>query len=275
MESTDIYVPTRLGDLAVTVTGTGAPILLWPSLLMDRTLWDAQVAQLSGGYRTIAVDPPGHGRSTKLRREFTFEECAGCVVDILDHLDLPRTHLIGNSWGAMIGGTFAALHPDRAGCMVLMNGTASPAPLAQKLQYAALLLVAKPLRGIRPPLTGSVVRAFLGPTTRRTRPDVVRKVLDIAVRNDLGSASWAVRSVVSHRPDQRQLFGTITAPTLVVAGREDSTFPLSELDAMAAAIPGAQFVVIDNAAHLAAAEVPDTVNRLVTDFLAAHSKNER
>ena len=42
-------IPTALGELAVTVTGTGEAVVLWPSLLMDRTLWDAQVAALSLG----------------------------------------------------------------------------------------------------------------------------------------------------------------------------------------------------------------------------------
>lgn len=267
----DIDVPTRLGSLHVRVAGSGDPILMWPSLLMDATLWDRQVEHFSPQHRTVAVDPPGHGRSDGLDRDFTFDECAQCVVDILDHLGLPRAHLLGNSWGAMIGGTFAARFPDRVGCVVLMNGTASPAPRAQRVRYAALLSTARVLGGIRPPLTGPVARAFLGPTTRSTRPDVVRRVLDVAARNDVRSATHAVRSVVMRRPDQRALFGTITCPALVVAGREDVTFRLPELETMAGSIPGAEFTVVEGAAHLAAAEVPDVVNDLVETFLARHA----
>ena len=54
---------------------------------------------------------------------------------------------------------------------------------------------------------------------------------------------------------------------LVVAGREDATFPLPELRAMAGAIPDAELVVLEDAAHLAALEVPDRVNALLTQFL--------
>ncbi|MEU2039401.1 alpha/beta fold hydrolase [Nocardia niwae] len=268
MDRRHVHVPTRLGLLHVVLTGSGDPIVMWPSLLMDAGLWDDQVGYFARDFLTIAVDPPGHGRSSRLERPFTFDECAACVVDILDQLGLPRTHFLGNSWGAMIGGTFAAAFPDRVESAILMNGTASPAPLAQRTQYRMLLLMTRVLGGIRPPLTGSVVRAFLGPTTERTRPQVVRQVLDVARRNDPASLAHAVRSVVIDRPDQRDLFSSITCPTLVVGGREDRTFPVPELEVLADAIPGSQLVVLDGAAHLAAAEVPDEVNRLVEAFLA-------
>ncbi|KAA8885482.1 alpha/beta fold hydrolase [Nocardia colli] len=260
-------IPTRLGTLHVQITGTGDPILLWPSLLLDHTLWQAQVDHFAPRFTTIALDPPGHGASTPLTRTFTFDECATCIAQILDELGFDRAHIIGNSWGAMIGATFAARYPDRVSTAVLMNGTASPAPRRQRLEYAALLAIARVLRGIRPPLTRSVVSAFLGPTSRRTRPEVVETMLHVARANNVASVTPAIRSVVSQRPDQRRLLGEIRTPTLVVAGREDATFPPAEVEEMARCIPDAEFVLLDGAAHLVALEVPDTVNTLIDDFL--------
>jgi 3-oxoadipate enol-lactonase len=124
------------------------------------------------------------------------------------------------------------------------------------------------LGGIRPPLTRSVLKAFLGPTTFRDRPDVVAYVRDAVQAVDLDSGAWAVRSVVPRRPDQRALLGRVTTPVLVVAGVEDATFPNAETKAMADAIPGSSFVVLDGVAHLAALENPALVNKLVEDFLA-------
>jgi len=73
---------------------------------------------------------------------------------------------------------------------------------------------------------------------------------------------------VPRRPDQRALLGGITTPVLVVAGVEDATFPNSETKEMAAAIPGAEFVVLDGVAHLAALEDPVVVNQLIENFLS-------
>jgi 3-oxoadipate enol-lactonase len=84
--------------------------------------------------------------------------------------------------------------------------------------------------------------------------------------------SWAVKSVVSRRPDQRELFGSIRVPVLVVAGAEDATFPVAEARAMADAIPGARLHVLEDTAHLAALENPGQVNALIADFIREPSQ---
>jgi 3-oxoadipate enol-lactonase len=272
-----VHVETVLGEVAAAVRERGSgsgqvpAVVMWPSLLLEHTLWTAQAEHFAARFTTVAIDPPGHGRSAPLTRTFTFDECADTVREILDALGVERAHLLGNSWGAMIGGTFAARYPGRTGCAILMNGTASQAPLRQKLEYRALLTMARLLRGIRPPLTRSVLGAFLGPTSLRERPAVVRHVLAAARANDVRSVSFAIRSVVPLRPDQTALFATIRTPVLVLAGREDATFPLPEVRRMAATIPGSELQILDGAAHLAALEVPGTVNRLTQDFIDRHT----
>lgn len=267
------FVDTVLGTLRVQVSaGTGPAVLMWPSLLMTGDLWAGQAARFGDSHRLVLIDPPGHGGSAPLRAMFSFTDCARCVVELLDGLDIDRAHFVGNSWGGMIGGTFAARYPDRLDRAVLMNCTASKAPVAQQVQYAAMLRVARLLGGIRPPLTRSAVRAFLGPTTLRTRPDVVATVRAAVRSVDTDSVRWAVRSVVSARPDQHALLAGVTAPVLVVAGVEDATFPVAETRAMADSIPGASFAVLDGVAHLAALEEPARVNELLDAFLFGHRR---
>jgi len=260
-------VDTALGQVRVRTRGSGEAMMFWPSLLMTGDMWAAQADHFGADRRVILVDPPGHGGSEKLTAPFSFDDCARCIVDILDGLGVQRTHFVGNSWGGMIGGTFAATYPDRIGRAVLMNCTASAAGTRQKIEYGFLLRMAKLLGGIRPPLTRSVLKAFLGPTTFSTRPDVVAFVRETVQAVDLGSGAWAVKSVVPRRPDQRALLSRVTTPVLVVAGVEDATFPLPETIAMAEAIPGAAIAVLEGVAHLAALENPSLVNTLIEEFV--------
>jgi 3-oxoadipate enol-lactonase len=260
-------VDTALGKVRIRTSGTGEAIMFWPSLLMTGDMWSSQADHFGSTRQVILVDPPGHGGSQKLTAPFTFDDCARVIVDILDSLGVQRTHFVGNSWGGMIGGTFAASHPDRIGRAVLMNCTASAAGARQKLEYGFLLRLANLLGGVRPPLTRSVLKAFLGPTTFRTRPDVVEFVRNTVQAVDIRSAAWAVRSVVPTRPDQRSLFAKISTPVLVVAGIEDATFGVPETSAMAEAIPGAQLVVLDGVAHLAGLENPPLVTTLIQEFV--------
>lgn len=241
--------------------------MFWPSLLMTGDMWSAQADHFGTDHQVIAVDPPGHGGSQKLTAPFSFADCARCIVDLLDGLGIARTHFVGNSWGGMIGGTFAATYPDRIGRAVLMNCTASAAGNRQRIEYGFLLRVAKLLGGIRPPLTRSVLKAFLGPTTFSTRPEVVAFVRDAVQAVDVSSSAWAVKSVVPARPDQRALLSRVATPVLVVAGAEDATFPLTETIAMAEAIPGAAIAVLEGVAHLAALENPSVVNSLIEQFV--------
>jgi 3-oxoadipate enol-lactonase len=260
-------VDTALGRVRVQVGGSGSPIVLWPSLLMTGDMWHGVADNLVARRQVILVDPPGQGGSQPLTQMFTFAECARCVVDILDGLGIDRAHFVGNSWGGMIGATFAATYPQRIGRAVLMNCTAGKASLRQKVQFAILLRMARWQGEIGPSLIRPVLKAFLGPTTFRERPDVVAHVRAAVSDVNIGSASWAVKSVVSARPDQRALLARISTPVLVVGGVEDVTFPPREAIEMADAIPGSLVRVLDGVAHLAGLEDPTLVSGLVEDFL--------
>jgi 3-oxoadipate enol-lactonase len=261
------HVQTSLGRIRIRVGGEGPALLFWPSLLMDGSMWLAQAAYFMTRYRVVLVDPPGHGDSEPLARSFSLAECAHCVAQILDELKIERVHFIGNSWGGMLGGTFAALYPERIGLAVLMNGTASSAGLRQKLEFLALIQIVRMAGKVPEPLVKRAVRAFLGPTSERDRPRVVEQIRESVKHLNARSACWAIYSLVPARPDQRQLFRSIRTPVLVVAGAEDRTFPVAETQAMAAAIPGAEFIVMPATAHLAGLECPREVNAIIEEYL--------
>lgn len=266
-------VDTVLGRIRVQVGGSGSPIVFWPSLLMTGDMWHGVAHDLIARHQVVLVDPPGQGGSQPLTGFFSFDDCARCVADILDGLGVDKAHFVGNSWGGMIGATFAAAYPERVGGAVLMNCTAGLASFRQKVEFAILLQVAKWTGGIGPLLNRSVLKAFLGPTTFRQRPEVVAHVTETVQRIDIASASWAVKSVVPRRPDQRALLGRIRTPVLVVGGAEDATFPPHDAIEMARGIPGASIRVLDGVAHLAGLENPPLVSALVEQFLSGYSES--
>lgn len=269
----DQYIQTSLGRLRVRTAGHGSAIMFWSSLLMDSEMWLAQAAYFMDRYRIIIVDPPGHGASERLTRSFTFEECAQCITQILDALHIEQTNFVGNSWGGMIGGTFAALYPDRVGVSVLMNATATRASLYQKVEFESLIRIARFTGRIPELLIGRVINAFIGTSTAKQRPHVGKKIRLALKRVDIHSVYWAVKSVVPARPDQRLLFQTIRTPVLVIAGAEDRTFPVAETQVMAVAIPHSEFIIMPETGHLAGLEMPDSLNTIIDDFLQRHQES--
>ncbi|MGH1352016.1 MAG: alpha/beta fold hydrolase [Methyloligellaceae bacterium] len=259
-------IPTDIGSLHADINGSGPAIIFWPSLMMDHTLWAPQVNHFSDRYTTIAIDPHGHGQSDPLDREFTLEECAESFIAILDDLGLEKAHIVGNSWGAMIGAIFAARHPDRIGCAILANGTASAASEEYRREVSKfckdVLIPEK-----RAKFKDRRAENFLGKTTFSERPDLVKRVVESSESVEPQSASYAVSSVAVNRRDQHDLLNKICTPCLIIAGSEDRSFPVPELREMADAIPDAELVILEKVGHLAALEAPEQFNRLLEDFL--------
>lgn len=261
-------IATVLGQVHVHMAGKGPAMVCWPSLLMNGLMWDGQAQHFQTTHRMILIDSPGHGQSQPLSRRFTLEECALCLRQILDELGIEQCVLVGNSWGGMMGGVFAALYPQRTRAAILMNCTGSAAGIAQKIEFFAMVSVLRHLSQVPDRIVGRAVKAFAGPTTEHNKPDVVAFIRDTVAGVNPRSVCWAIESVVPRRVDQRQLLGAVRVPVLVVAGDEDRTFAVAETQAMAAAIPGAKFAVLNDVGHLAALEAPQRVNAQIESFLA-------
>lgn len=271
--TTSMEVNTALGTLHLRLSGqvaSQAPwMFCWPSLLMDGRMWQAQATHFGSRYRVVCIDPPGAGESAPLTRHFTLEECALVLRQLLDALGAPDCVLLGNSWGGMMGGVFAALYPERLRAAVLMNGTASPVGWVQKLEFLALAALVQRRARFPPALVSRAVKAFAGDTSERTQPQVIAFIRESVAAVNPRSSHWAVRSVVPYRRDHRALLSQVQRPVLVVAGEEDRTFPVTETRAMADAIPGSRFVVLPRVGHLAALEAPEAVNAAIDPFLRA------
>jgi pimeloyl-ACP methyl ester carboxylesterase len=103
----------------------------------DATMWgrDLEANPATKEFQLIAVDLRGHGKSDKPHDKDKYgPEMAEDVVRLLDHLKLPKAHLVGYSMGAYVAGGVAAKYPDRVLSVVyggqapIIAGTLLPLP---------------------------------------------------------------------------------------------------------------------------------------------------
>src|SRR5262245_49017042 len=96
--------------------GKGEPVVLLHGWMSDSGMWGRlDTNPAAKEYQLIAVDLRGHGKSDKPHEADQYgPEMAADVVRLLDHLKLPKAHLIGYSMGAIVAGKVAAQHTDRA-----------------------------------------------------------------------------------------------------------------------------------------------------------------
>lgn len=224
------------------------PLLLGPSLGTSYALWDAVAPELSPTHRVIRWDLPGHGGSPAglLSSKATVADLAGLVLTLADSLGIERFAYAGVSLGGAVGLHLAVHHPERVTSLAAICSSAhfgGSAPWEERAERVRR-------EGLAGLADTADARWF---TTGYTVPRLVRD------HREADPASYAACCDALAAFDLRDLLDRITAPTLLVAGREDPATPPAHLREIADAVPGAALVEIPGASHLAPAERPEAV----------------
>ena len=239
------------------------PVVLLHGLGSSARDWLFQRSVLEAAYPVLAVDLPGHGRSPRSGRPLTVHGMAQDVRRVLIGEALPASHVIGVSLGACVGLSLALQAPARVRSLTLINGFARLRPAgtaaAVRMVLRLMLLATAPMRLVAwhvarttfpHPQHGDLRRLAarsLRCTSRRAYVSAVGALLAYDVRGDLGR---------------------VRCPTLIVAGDDDRTVPLSAARELAHGIHGARFVGLPGSGHAPHYDAPAAVNAAMLEFLA-------
>ncbi|ROZ75011.1 alpha/beta fold hydrolase [Ramlibacter sp. WS9] len=237
----------------------GRPLLLCNGLATDMSMWDRQVSEFAADYRVIRYDLRGHGETSATVPPYSLSLLVEDLRSFLDALGLEQVHFVGMSLGGMVGQSFAARYPNRLLSLVLCDTTAK----ANREIWEGRIQQVR-LEGVRPMVEPSLERWFTEPFRQANAPliDEVREMIKgTAVEGYLGGAG-----VVMEQDQVRQLH-RISAPTLIIVGREDVSTPPADAEVLHKHITGSTLHVVDNAAHLPNIEQPEVFNKLLKEFL--------
>lgn len=227
--------------------------------------WDEEFVQrlAAGGRHIIRYDSRDAGRSTTYPVGAPPYDLGDLVADaaaLIDGLGLSTAHIVGMSQGAAIGQLLALHHPHRVATLTLASSTpGGPGhehpdlpPMSDRLASFFTeaetevdwsdrdAVIASLVEGERPFAAAS--RRFDEEGTRRLAARAVDRAHSIAAQSTnpflLGAGEpW------------RDRLGQISAPTLVIHGAEDPLLPIEHGRALAAEIPGARLLVLDETGH--------------------------
>lgn len=259
----------------------GRPLLvLGPSLgTSARTLWGRCRADLSSTFDVIAWDLPGHGRSPRAADAFTVADLATAVLDAVaattgdedggvedrgddDSAGAGRFHYAGDSLGGAVGLQLLLDHPDRIlSATLLCTGARIGTPQAWH-ERAEL---------VRAGGTGAVVEMsrgrWFGPGFVDREPDVTAALLDALRATDPTDYARACACLAAF--DVRDRLGEIHRRVLAVAGAADVATPPGSLTEIASGVVDGRVEILDGVGHLAPAEAPADVVRLLTAHATA------
>jgi 3-oxoadipate enol-lactonase len=229
-------------------------VVLAGSLGSTLEMWDAQVPTFTERFRVLRYDHPGHGGSDLLYVG-SVEGLAQEVVSLLDELGLAGVSFCGLSLGGAVGMRLALDAPERLDRLVLCSTS---------MRFATPEFWEERARVVREAGVEAIADAVLERWFTPEFEDVrrYRKMLVSTPAEGYARCCDALREW-----DVRGKLGDIGIPTLVVAGSDDPSTPLADLEAIAGEIPGSELVVIDRARHLANVERADEFNSALIAFL--------
>jgi 3-oxoadipate enol-lactonase len=271
-------IPTGLGPIAYDDQGdAGLPVaLLWPSLFSDHRMWEAQIGPLrAAGWRTLALDPPGHGHSPGPGRLFTMDECTAVALALIDTLpaDVPVV-MLGTSWGGMIAPRVAHARPGRLAGLVMTNTTAEAPDLKTRLT-AKLLTVMLRIPAIDNMVDTMLLSMQLSEHARTEHPDIGRTYAARFRSYRRKPFIQAVDSVLVRRDAFLDKLHEVTTPTLVLSGADDMILPTAMNRRIADCMPNAEAIEIEGAAHLIPVERPEQTNALILDRMNCWIEGKR
>ena len=235
----------------------GAPVIFLNSLGTDLRMWDG-VIDLLPHIRAIGMDKRGHGLSATPTDDWTLDDLANDVLDLMDHLGVTRAAVVGCSVGGMIAQRVATLAPARVSGLFLSN-TAMKIGTAEGWAARIAGVEAQGLAG----MAAQIMERWFGPAFRATPEALAWQTM--LMRGDAAGYNGTCRVLAA--ADLRQTSGGIGCPVLLVGGGEDAATPEALVRETAAAIPGAGIEIIPGAGHIPAIDQPVTTAGLLDAFL--------
>jgi len=247
---------------------TAPAVLLLNGGMMSLSAWDEAAAALAPAYRVVRCDFRGQLLTPELPPP-DLAAHADDVVALLDHLGVPRVHVVGTSFGGEVGLLLAARHGARVASLVAATVVDYPPPSMRATgeRLVALCERAAAGGGGRPFIAAMNEIAF-SPAYR------TRFATELAARAAASSAlppTWFAGGVrllqAIDRMDLRPELGRIACPTLVITAGLDALMPAERSVAVATAIAGAEHVLVAGCGHALVVEERIRLIDLTRGFL--------
>ncbi|MCK5318301.1 MAG: alpha/beta hydrolase [Anaerolineales bacterium] len=224
--------------------------------------WGLQIPIVRERYWVLALDMPGHGRSSQPSGWPSIEEMALQIASVVKEQAESPVHVVGLSLGGAVAMQLAIAHPEAVRSLTLVNTFArlhsGSSGFFRKLVRIAFVVLGQMDR------VGQWVAAGLFPEPEQ---ELLRQAAaERIASNPRGAylrAIWAAT-----RFDIRDRLNEIDTPTLVVAGELDTTVSMSAKKELAGHIPGAHLVVIPDSGHATPIDAAEEFNQTLLDFLS-------
>ncbi len=230
------------GTVNVREYGTGAPLVLFHSLLADRSSFDSVTAELAKHFRVLVPELPGFGLSAQVAGGLA--ATADRMAEFVREIGQP-VRLLGNGYGGFVALQMTLRHPELISRLVLADaGACFSEPGRAAFRGMAAGATAKGLEGI----AEVAMRRLFAPDFHAANPDLVaaRRACFLESKLDTVVAACGELAAMDLRPD----LARAAMPVLVVVGSQDEATPPAMSEEVAQLLPNASLTILDGLAHV-------------------------
>ncbi|MFJ5881353.1 alpha/beta fold hydrolase [Kitasatospora cineracea] len=278
LEAKDIaaFVRTEDWNIRIHQAGQGHPVVLLHGGGPGATGWSnysPNIEALSRHFRVIAPDLPGWGESDPV--DFATYDHVDAVCQLLDAMGIEKAAFVGNSMGGHTALRLAAERPERVSHLITMGPPIQMKPFlfgAGGGPTEGLKIMYQTYSDASPEGMRRLVEIMVYDRARFASPELCELRSEAALKRPEHLANIA--AAAPHAPipiwlDLDKVSG-ITAPALLIHGRDDRVVSFESSLFLAANIPNSRAHLINRCGHWAQLEHADEFNRLVTDFVTHH-----
>ena len=213
-------IHTNLGKIAVypkLVDSDKTPIIFLHGVYFDHHLWDEVIDSIQD--RTAySIDMPFHGLSKEItKNQWTLNDCAEMLIEILDGLNIPKVIAVGHSWGSMTILRAACRNPDRFESVLLCNMPFKAASARQKLTF----VLQHSMLFFRSFYSKQAAKALFGKSSLEDNPSLMyqlKRTMDLLKNREIKQTD---KAVIINAEDATELIKNLKVRALALKGEED------------------------------------------------------
>jgi 3-oxoadipate enol-lactonase len=255
------------GTLSYLEAGAGWPLILVHAFPVQAEMWRPQLESVPDGWRFIAPDLRGFGRSALVpSSDPSLDDYAADLEALMNALEIDRAVVGGLSMGGYIAFAFLRRAAERISGLVLADTKAAADTPEGRQDRRAMIELLRTKGAVA--VADQMIPKLLGRSSRE------RSHLETVVRPWIEASNpqgleQAIQSMMT-RPDSTPDLPRVAVPALVIVGSEDELTPVSEAERLHQALSRSQLVVLSGAGHLSNVEAPDDFTAALTNFLASN-----
>ncbi|MEE8413759.1 MAG: alpha/beta hydrolase [Dehalococcoidales bacterium] len=259
----------KVGDIDIyyEIHGKGEPLVLIPGLGGNISNFARIIPTLAENYRVIAMDNRGAGQTDKPDIPYTMEMMAEDVAGLLNFVRAEKAHIFGISMGGMIAQHFALEYPQRVTSLIL-GSTTPGGPNSVGFEETVNTVNPEQRKNLSPEEDARAIMSMV--YTKKfinNNPELIEELVAQRVQNPPDPVGRERQFQAASAHDTFERLPEIEAPTLVIAGDEDTVVSPENSQILTSRIPNSKLEILKGVGHGFVTEASEDTSRIVLKFL--------